>query len=94
MQVVVLEKISRFLSKQIKKDTKNIQEVVLFLQQLGSVKNPQALKNAAKVQGIAGNFWRWKVAKYRIIGEIINSEAKIIIIKIDKRKEDTYDKGL
>lgn len=94
MKVLVPEKINKFLHKQLKQDCENIRKVDFFLKELENIENPQALKNAAKVQGIAGNFWRWKVAKYRIIGEIINSEAKIIIIKIDKRKEDTYDKGL
>lgn len=94
MRILVPEKINKFLQKQLKKDCENIRKVDFFLKELENVENPQALKNAAKVQGITGNYWRWKVAKYRIIGEIVNNEAKIIIIKIDKRKEDTYDKGL
>lgn len=90
MQVVIEPKIDKFLEKQLKKDTENIRKVRAFLIELENAKNPLALNNVEKVQR-KENHWRWKVAKYRIIGEVLSGIATIKIVKIDRRKEDTYE---
>lgn len=90
MQVVIEPKVDKFLEKQLKKDTENIRKVRAFLIELEKAKNPLALNNVEKVQR-KENHWRWKVARYRIIGEVLSGIATIKIVKIDKRKEDTYE---
>lgn len=90
MQVVIEPKIDKFLEKQLKKDTENIRKVRAFLIELENAKNPLALNNVEKVQR-KENHWRWKVARYRIIGEVLSGIATIKIVKIDRRKEDTYE---
>lgn len=90
MQVIIEPKIDKFLEKQLKKDTENIRKVRAFLIELENAKNPLALNNVEKVQR-KENHWRWKVAKYRIIGEVLSGIATIKIVKVDRRKEDTYE---
>lgn len=90
MQVIIEPKIDKFLEKQFKKDTENIRKVRAFLVELENAKNPLALNNVEKVQR-KENHWRWKVARYRIIGEVLSGIATIKIVKIDRRKEDTYE---
>ena len=34
------------------------------------------------LKGKLGNYWRYKVGKYRIIAEIKDNEIKVLIIKI------------
>lgn len=44
----------------------------------------------APLKGNLKNYWRYRVGNYRIIAEIIDEEVKVIIIKIEHRK-NIYD---
>lgn len=86
MQVIIDSKVDIFLANQFKKDTENISKVNIFLAELENVDNPLNLNNVEKIQR-AKNYWRWTIAKYLILGKVLNDIATIEIIKIYKRKE-------
>ncbi len=91
MKVEIPKKVDKWLDKQAKGD-KNIGLVRLFLKQLGQEQNPTALKNAKKLQGRynkIGNYWRWKIKNYRIIGDVDSATITIHIIEITTR-ENAY----
>ncbi len=91
MKVEIPRKVFKWLEKQIKSD-KNAEFVRLFLKQLEQEQNPTALKNAKKLQGRynkIGNYWRWKIKNYRIIGDVDSAIITIHIIEITTR-ENAY----
>ncbi len=87
MNIILLPKVDKYLAKQYKGDNNGIHLVRLFIADVLTGDNPCALPNAKKMQGYAGNCWRWKVGDYRIIGKVNNAELVIEIIKIAHRKE-------
>lgn len=86
MQVIIDSRVDIFLANQFKKDAENISKVNIFLVELENVDNPLNLNNAEKIQR-AKNYWRWRIAKYLILGKVLSDIATIEIIKIYKRKE-------
>lgn len=93
MQVNLTPKVEKFLTKQETSDKVNINFVRLFIDEvLANAENPCALENASKIASKKGqgNFWRWKLRKYRIIGEVKSAELVISIIEINRRNEKSY----
>lgn len=85
-----------FLKKLAKKAPNDYARLYEFLQDdLANCGNPCILKNAKHLTGFIENYYRWKISFYRIIGVVTKLENGYLIqiVKIDKRKEDTY-KGL
>lgn len=95
MQKIILDKkVEKYLNKQQKGDPKGIYAVKFFISDiLAKSDDPATLKNAEKMQGAwknFGNFWRWKVGDYRILGNIKSDILEIHLIKIGQR-ENFYD---
>lgn len=89
MRVIISNKIEKYLIKQYKGDRDGIMLIRLFINTLENSDDPTKLKNAKKMQGAwkdYGNFWRWKVGDYRILGEIKAEILEIHIIKIGQRE--------
>lgn len=93
MTIEMLPKVVKFLDKQEKSDQQGIEIVRAFIYTiLAPAENPCALENASKIASKKGqgNFWRWKLRKYRIIGEVKSAELVISIIEINRRNEKSY----
>lgn len=93
MKIKISPKAEKFLTKHEKSDKTNINLIKLFIEEeLALAENPCALKNASKIESkkSKGNMWRWKLRKYRIIGNVKSDEFVIEIIEIDRRDEKTY----
>lgn len=93
MEVLLSNKAVKYLEKQFTKDNDGITFVKAFIENiLKTAENPCALENASKIASKKGqgNFWRWKLRKYRIIGEVKSAELVINIIEINRRNEKSY----
>ncbi len=77
-----MDKIDRALNKLIPKEKERIKNIIKALQ-LGRFNN----LDIRKLKGLE-NIFRVRKGGIRIIYQVINKE--IFIIKIDKRKENTY----
>ena len=77
-----MDKIDRVLNKLIPKEKEQIKNIIKALQ-LGRFNN----LDIRKLKGLE-NIFRVRKGGIRIIYQVINKE--IFIIKIDKRKENTY----
>ena len=89
MKVIIPNKLEKYLAKQYKGDKKGIMLIRLFIDKLEETIDPTTLKNAEKMQGAwknFGNFWRWKVGDYRIIGDVKSDILEIHLIKIGQRE--------
>ena len=93
MQILLTNKAEKFLAKQYKGDPHGIHLVRLFIDtHLQESPNPTTLPNCAKLQGrykSMGNLWRWRVGKYRIIGDVKSRQLTLEIIEITTR-ENAY----
>lgn len=82
-------KLEKYLTKQYKGDKKGVMLIRLFIDELEKAADPTALKNAEKMQGAwkdYGNFYRWKVGDYRILGDVKSDVLEIHLIKIGQRE--------
>lgn len=72
--------------KSLKKIDKSQQIRILswIEKNLESTDNPR--KNGSKLKGELGEYWRYRVGKYRMIAEIDDFDIKIIIVNIGHRK--------
>lgn len=83
-------KLEKYLTKQYKGDKKGVMLIRLFIDELEKAADPTTLKNAEKMQGADwkdyGNFYRWKVGDYRILGDVKSDVLEIHLIKIGQRE--------
>lgn len=77
--------------KQLKKiDAKAAARIIDYLtERVAPQENPRIFGKAL-VGSQFGNFWRYRVGDYRIICEIMDSEIKILVLKLGDRK-NIYD---
>lgn len=74
--------------KALKKIDKPIAvRIINFIEnRLAISSNPRTL--GAALQGSElGEFWKYRVGDYRIIANIVDSEVKILVVKIGNRKQ-------
>lgn len=77
--------------KSFKKLDKQVQrQIIKYLEtNIEGTDNPRLLGKA--LEGNLGNFWRYRVGKYRIIADIQDNKFKVIVIRTSKR-DDVYRK--
>ena len=73
--------------KSFKKLDKQVQrQIIEYLEtNIEGTDNPRLLGKA--LEGNLGNFWRYRVGKYRIIADIKDNKFKVIIIRTSKRND-------
>ncbi len=74
--------------KQLKKlDRKTALRIADFIdKRIAKLENPRLSGKALSGKEL-GDYWRYRVGDYRIICEIIDSEIKILILKLGHRKD-------
>lgn len=90
MKVKLSKNADKFLDKLT--INKQVLKIMQFLDTLEKEANPTKMSNCKKIESASDNRWRWRVGEYRIIGVIEkDNDIKIIlIIKIDKKDDNTY----
>ena len=70
-----------------KLDPQIAKRILGFLyQRIAFAKDPRMIGEVLKGSKL-GEFWKYRVGDYRIIVNIIDSEVKVLVIKIGNRKE-------
>ena len=74
--------------KQLAKlDKPTAKRIIVFLRQrLLTLNDPRSLGAALRGSEL-GEFWKYRVGDYRVIALIIDSEVKVLVVKIGNRKE-------
>lgn len=92
MKIELKSNVKKYLEKLLKSNFKQSVKIKNFLTLLESFENPFILSNCKKIESADDNRWRWRVGEYRIIGiiEKDNDIKIILVIKIDKKDDNTY----
>jgi mRNA interferase RelE/StbE len=70
-----------------KLDQQIVRRILTFLfERVANLDDPRSIGEVLKGTRL-GEFWKYRVGDYRIIANIVDSEIKILVVKIGNRKE-------
>jgi mRNA interferase RelE/StbE len=70
-----------------KLDQKSKERTLLFLRdRIAPLENPRSIGQALKGERF-GEFWRYRIGDYRVVGRIEDVETRIVMLRVGHRRE-------
>jgi mRNA interferase RelE/StbE len=67
--------------------SQSAERILRFLRdRVASLDDPRSIGQALKGERL-GEFWRYRIGDYRVIGRIEDAEARIVVLRVGHRRE-------